>query len=82
MEHVLTIANLKLKPSLFMPHPITHCWCPARLVSQGLQNYFTLVQNKHVHQMRGSLNGNISLTFKPNTEDTPLFFGGGGQSME
>ena len=23
MEHVLTMANLKLKPSLFMPHPNT-----------------------------------------------------------
>ena len=42
--------------------------CLPGLFPQGLQNYVTLVQNKHVHQTRGSLNGNISPTFKPNTE--------------
>ena len=53
--------------------------CLAKLVPQGLQNYFTLVQNKHGHQTRGSSNGNISLSFKPNTEAgrrTFLFRGG------
>jgi hypothetical protein len=42
--------------------------CISGIVPEALQNYFTIIKNRHGHFTRGSAQGNIALTYKPRIE--------------